>query len=67
MNIRMISLNHPAVTVSKLLGREALVNGRVGVIERDPLGGYLPVVGFTDHTWAPAADRHGLVSLVMED
>ena len=67
MNTQTISLNHPAVSVAKLLGRKALVNGRVGVIERDPLGGYLPVVGFADRTWTPAADRHGLVSLVVED
>lgn len=65
MKTRTISLNHPAITVAKILGRRAVSSsGRVGVLEKDPLNGALPVIGFPDKTWVPTGS---LIKLVMED
>ena len=65
MKTRTVSLNHPSVTREKLLGRTAIaLDGRVGVVELDPLGGYTPVIGFKDKTWVPLGVR--LIRLVVE-
>jgi hypothetical protein len=66
MNTRIVSLNHPAVSVAKLVGRKAVApDGRVGILEADPLGGFLPVVGFSDRTWVSLGGS--LVKLVVEE
>jgi hypothetical protein len=60
-----ISLRHPSVRLEKLVGRKAeMPSGRVGTIERDPMGGPVLVVGFPDKTWVPVET---LVKLVVEE